>query len=121
MAFPTKIQQLQNHCVLCSIKQMDLLRFVMELVLFDCSWCDEICDGIKYVISEKSRVTDSTNHHFSIIRIDSYDSLPILKMLNFYNVIILFKSVINKYKNHYYSNIFLRKVLHKAKSDTKYF
>ena len=121
MAFPTKIQQLQNHCVLCSIKQMDLLRFVMELVLFDCSWCDEICDGIKYVISEKSRVTDSTNHNFSIIRIDSYDSLPILKMLNFYNVIILFKSVINKYKNHYYSNIFLRKSLYKAKSDTKYF
>ena len=79
---------------------MELLRFMMELVLFGCSWCDQICDGIKYVISEKSGITDSTNHHFSIIRIDSYDSLPITKMLPFYNVIILITSVIIKYKNH---------------------
>ena len=44
-----------------------------------------------------------------IIRIDSYNSLPIEKILNFYNVIILIKSVVNKNKNEYYYKIFLEK------------
>ena len=26
------------------------------LVLFDCGWCDEICNNIKYLISEKSGI-----------------------------------------------------------------
>ena len=48
------------------------------LVLFD-DWCDNICIRIKYLISEKSGITDSISHNFAIIRIDSYDSLPIEK------------------------------------------
>ena len=43
------------------------------------------------------------------LRIDSYDSLPIEKILAFYNVITLINSVINKNKNECYYNIFLEK------------
>ena len=70
---------------------------------------DKTCDMIKYLISEKRGITDSINHNFGEIRIDSYNSLPIEKILTFYNVIILIKSVVNKNKNEYYYNIFLEK------------
>ena len=59
------------------IKIYNKIRY---LVLFD-EWCDKICDRIKYLIGKKSDITDSINHNFAIIRIDSYDSLPIEKML----------------------------------------
>ena len=39
----------------------------------------ETCDRIRYLISEKSCITDSINHSFARIRIDSYNSLPIKK------------------------------------------
>ena len=63
---------------------------VRYLVLF-AVWGDKICDRIKYPISKKSAITDSINHNFTIIRIDSYDSLPIEKILTFENVKILIK------------------------------
>ena len=67
----------------------------------------KICDKVKYLISGKSGITDSINLNFGKIRIDSYNSLPIEKILTFHIVIILIKSVINKNKNNYYYNIFL--------------
>ena len=79
------------------------------LVLFDYSYCVEICDKIKYLISEKSGITDSISHNFARIRIDIYNSLPIEKILTFHNVIILIKSVVKKNKNEYYCNAFLEK------------
>ena len=82
---------------------------------------DEICNRIKYLISEKSGITDSSNYNFAKIRIDSYNSLPIEKILTFHNVIILIKSVIDENKNKYYYNIFLEKGLYKDKSNTRYF
>ena len=54
-------------------------------------------------------VTDSINHNFARIRIDSYNSLPIEKILTFHNAITLIKSVVNKNENNYYYNIFLEK------------
>ena len=39
---------------------------------------------------------------FRKIRIDSYDSLPIEKILTFDNIIILLKLVVNNNKNNYY-------------------
>ena len=45
------------------------------LVLFDYELFDKICDKIKYLISEKSGITDSVNHNFEETRIDSYNSL----------------------------------------------
>ena len=82
---------------------------IKDLVLFDNELLDKICDMIKYLISEKRGITDSINHNFGEIRIDSYNSLPIEKILTFYNVIILIKSVVNKNKNEYYYNMFLEK------------
>ena len=89
------------------IKIHDRIRY---LVLFGHGWYDEICDRIKYLISKKSGIADSTNHNFARIRIDLHTSLPIEKILTFYNVILFIKSVVNKNKNNCYYNIFLKKV-----------
>ena len=35
------------------------------LVLVDYSYCDKICDKIKYLVSERSGITDSINHNFA--------------------------------------------------------
>ena len=88
------------------------------LVLFDNELFDKICDNIKYLIREKSGITNSINHNFEEIRIDSYNSLHIEKILTFHNVIILIKSIVNNNKNEYYYNIFLRKGSYKDKSYT---
>ena len=56
------------------------------------------------------------NHNFARIRIDSYSSLPIEKILTFHNVIILIKPIINENKNHHYYTIFLEKGSYKEKS-----
>ena len=93
---------------------------IRSLVLFD-GWCDEIRDMIKYLISEKSFITDSINHNFEMIRIDSYNSLYIEKVLTFHNVIIHIKSDSNKNKNEYHYNIFLEKGLYKDKSNIECF
>ena len=100
------------------IKIYDGIRY---LVLFDYGCCDKICDRIKYLISEKGGITDSINNDFARIRIESYNSLPIEKILTFHSVIILIKPVLNKNKNNYYYNIFLEKGLYKDKSNTRYF
>ena len=70
---------------------------------------------------KKSGFTDSINRNFAIIRIDSYNSLPIKKTLNFHNSVILIKSAVNKNKNEYYYNIFLEKGSYRDKSNTEYF
>ena len=89
-----------------------------HLVLLDNGLFNKIFDKIKYLISEKSGITDSIiNHNFGEIRIDSYNYLPIEKILIFRNVIILIKSVVNKNKINYYCNIFLEKGSYKDKSD----
>ena len=46
---------------------------------------NEIYDRIRYLISKKSGITNSINHNFTRIRIDSYNSLSIEKILTFYN------------------------------------
>ena len=91
---------------------------IRYLVLVDYSYCDKICDKIKYLIIERSGITDSINHNFRWIRIASYDSLPIDKIFTFHNVIILIKSVVNKNENNYYYNKFFKKGSYKDKSNT---
>ena len=76
---------------------------------------------IKYLLSEKSGITDSIYNNFARIRFNLCDSLPTEKILSFYNVTIFLKSVVNKNKNEYYYNIFLGKGLFKDKSNTEYF
>ena len=62
-------------------------------LLFDHGLFDKIC--------EKSGITDNLNNNFGKIRIDSYNSLAIEKILAFHNLIIHIKSVVNKNKNEY--------------------
>ena len=50
--------------------------------------------------------------YFAKIKIESYYSLPIEKILTLYNVVIHFKSVLNKDKHHHYYKIFLEKFLY---------
>ena len=95
---------------------MVLLGFAVVNRLFDKS-----CDKINHLISDKSFITDSINHNFGKIRNDSFNSLPIEKILAFHNLIILITLVVNKNKNEYYYNIFLEKGSYKDKFDTKYF
>ena len=60
------------------IKIYDRIKY---LVLFNNHFrYDWICDKIKYLISEKSSITDSINHTYARIRIDSSNSLPIEKI-----------------------------------------
>ena len=73
------------------------------------------------LISEKSSIRDSINHNSARIRIDSYDSLPIEKVLTFHNMIKLIRSVVNRYKNNCYYNKFSEKGSYKSKSNTEYF
>ena len=81
-----------------------------------------IMDGLrKFLISEKSGITDSINHNLGRVLINSHNSLPIEKILTFHNVIILIKSVVNKNKNEYYYDMFLEKGLYKDKSNTQHF
>ena len=51
------------------------------------------------------------------MRIDSYNPLPIEKILTFHNVLILIKSIMKKDKSNYYYNIFLEKGSYKNKSN----
>ena len=94
---------------------------IKHLILFDYGLFSKICDNIKYLISKKSGITNSINHNFGKIRIDSYNSLSIKKILTFHNVIMLNKSVVNKNKNKYYYNIFLEKASYKDKSMFVYY
>ena len=100
---------------------MDLLKLMIELdilVLFGSGLYDAIYDRIRYLIYEESCSTDSINHNFERIRIDSYNSLPIEKSLTFHNVKILIKSVVNKNENNYYYDIFFKKSSYEDKSNT---
>ena len=69
-------------------------------------------EKFRYLINLKSGNTYIFSPYFAKIKVDSYDSLPIEKILTLHNVIILIKSVLNKDKNHYYYKIFLEKCLY---------
>ena len=80
------------------------------LTLFATEKYDVIYDKIRYIISLKSGITYIFSHYCAKIKVDSYDSLPIEKILTFHNVLILIKSVLKKKnKNHYYYKFFLEK------------
>ena len=78
------------------------------LTLFRSEKCDAIYDRIRYLISIKNGITYIFSHNFAKIEVDSYDSLPIEKILTLHNVIVLIKSVLNNDENHYYK-IYLEK------------
>ena len=82
------------------------------LTLFRSEKYDAISERIRYLIRLKSGITYIFSHYFAKTKIDSYDSLPLEKILTLYNVKIvkiLIISVLNKDKNHYYYKILLEK------------
>ena len=81
-----------------------------SLVLFGGEKYDFIYNRIRYLSGVKSGITYVISHYYAKIKIDSYDSLPLEKLVIFHNVIIVIKSVFKKDKNSYYYNIFLEKV-----------
>ena len=85
------------------IRNYDRTRY---LVLFGSEKYDAIYNRIRYLESQKSGIIYVFSHNYAKIKVDSYDSLPLEKILTFY-VIILIKSVFSKNQNHYYYNIFL--------------
>ena len=82
------------------------------LTLFSSEIYIAINDRIRYLISLKSGITYIFPHYFPKVKVDSYDSLLIEKILTLHNVIILIKSVLNKDKNHYDCKIFLEECSH---------
>ena len=86
-----------------------------HLILFDYGLFNKFCDKIKCLISKKSGIANSINHNFRKIRIDSYNYLPIKKIMTFNNIIIFVKSVVNKNKNKYYYDMFLENGSYKDK------
>ena len=70
---------------------------------------DAIYNRITYLISIKSSITDVFAYYYAKIKVDSYDSLPISRILILHNVINVIKSVLNKDKYHCYYNIFFEK------------
>ena len=86
---------------------------IKYFVLFDYGLFDKICNKIKYLISKNSGNINSINHIVQIVLIIISEILELihiilclLKKSNFYNAIILFKSVINTNESKYYYNIF---------------
>ena len=79
------------------------------LILFGSEKYDAIYNRIRKSRIVKSSITYIFSHYYAKIKVDSNGSLPIEKRLFLHDVIILIKSVLNKDKNHYYSNIDLEK------------
>ena len=71
---------------------------------------------IRYLIGQKSGVTYVFSHNYARIKIDSYNSLPLEKILTLH-VIILIRSIFNKNQNEYYYSIFLEKCLYQLDYD----
>ena len=70
---------------------------------------DAIDNRIRYLISLKSDIT-FFSHYFAKVKVYSFSSLPIEKILILQSVLIFIKLVLNKYQNHYYYyKIFLEK------------
>ena len=90
---------------------MDLLVFdgTRYLVLCGPEKHDVVFKRIIYLISQKSLITYVTSHNYAKIKVASYYSLHLEKVLAFNNIIIFINSVFSKDKNNYYYNIFLEK------------
>ena len=64
------------------------------LILFGSEKYDFICNRIRYLIVVKSGIAYVIFRIYAKIKVDSYDSLPLEKPVNFHNDITLIKSVI---------------------------
>ena len=76
------------------------------------SGSDSIYGRIRYLGSAKSEIAHIFFLNYGTTIVDSYDSLPPEKTMMHYNVIIVTEPVLNKYKNNYYYNTFLREIFY---------
>ena len=76
------------------------------MILFSLAKYEAIYNRIK---NHKSGITFNFYQYYSKIKVDSYDSLRLEKLLTLHNVIIHIKSVLNKDQDHYYYSILLEK------------
>ena len=77
------------------IKIYNAIRY---LVLHGPEKYDSIYNRIRYFIGPKSGITYIFSRYFPRIKVNSYDSLPIEKILTLHNVIIPIKLFLNKDK-----------------------
>ena len=82
-------------------------------VLFGAEKCDSIYRNIRCLIRVKYGVTYAFSHNYARIKVNSYDSSTLEKILTFQKVIILIKPVFTKDKNNYYHKTFLEKCSYK--------
>ena len=61
------------------------------LVLFGSEEYDAIYNGIRYLMSEKSGITENINYNFARIRIYSYNYLLTEKILTFHDAVIFIR------------------------------
>ena len=99
-----KLLRIRFDKVVGFIRVFDGTRY---LVLLGPEKYEAIYNRIKYLISQKIRITYVFSHNYAKIKIDSYYSLPLEKIFTLNNIIILIKSVFNKNQNHNNYNIFL--------------
>ena len=93
------------------------------LILFCPEKYDVNYNRIKYLISQKSGITQIFSYHQARTKIDSYDSYDFfLEKSLLHYVIILIKLVFSKNQNHYCYNIFLEKCSYQLpkNNDKKY-
>ena len=76
-------------------KVYDGIRY---LLLFVFEKYDAFSNRIRYLLSQKSCITYVSFHNYSKIKIDSYDSLPLEKMLTLRSVIISLSQFLIKIK-----------------------
>ena len=62
---------------------MSLDGKIKHSILLVCGLFDKICDKIKYLIRKKSGIANGINYNFGKIKVCSYNSLPIIKTINF--------------------------------------
>ena len=74
------------------------------LILFGPGNSDALCIRIRYI-----SITYVTCYKYARIKVDSYDPLPLDKMLTLHNIMILIKSVFNEDQKHLFFNMFFKK------------
>ena len=85
------------------------------LVLFDYGWFHKTCDRIKYLMSEKSGITDSI---IIILRKSELIHIILYHLKKYWHSL---SQLLIRIKNIYYYNIFWQESSHKNKSNKEYF
>ena len=75
---------------------------------------------IRYLITVKSGFTYIISHNNEKIEVDSYDFLPLEKIITLYNVIIFVTPVFNKDKSNFYYNMFLEEASYELPKKLSY-